>query len=104
MTQTEMWAVIIGFVTPLLVAVVNQPQWTRNQKRVLAVGVSVIVGVLNLVAQGAFTEQSLTWSGALASLVLVIGAAQASYALLWKPSGVAETVEAATEYVGRHRE
>lgn len=97
MTTPELWAVLVGFLTPLLVAVVKQPRWSKQQKQVISIVVAVVVGVLNLLAQGVLNEASFTPSGALATLVLVLGASQGAYALLWKPTGVSDRIEVATD-------
>lgn len=96
MDALQAWGLILGFLTPLLVALVNQPRFTPTQKRLISVFISILVGVINLLVQGALSRWSLDLTDLLANFALVLGAAQAAYALLWKPTGVSDKVEAAT--------
>lgn len=98
MNTAESWAVLLGLATPLIVSAVSNPRLSSQARRFLAIGIAVVVGVVNLAVQGAFETLAggLTWETALSTLVLVVGASQAAYALLWKPTGVADRVEGAT--------
>lgn len=97
LSAAESWSILLGLITPFLVSVVNQPKWTSQQKRVLSIIVAVIVGIVNLLVQGAFTNlNQVTWAGVISVVVLVVGSSQAAYALLWKPTGAADSVERAT--------
>lgn len=96
LSPAEAWAVLLGLVTPLLASVINQPRWSAAQRRVFSIVTAVLVGVVNLLVQGGFDITTLTWANALSSLVLLIGASQAAYTFLWKPTGVADKVEQAT--------
>lgn len=85
------WGALIGVVLPLLIAVLNQPRWTPQQRQLLAVGVSTVAGVGTVIASGNFDLQN--W---LVTIAAVIGAAQAAYAVLWKPTNIAPTIETKT--------
>lgn len=91
MNQVDAWALIVGAVTPFLVAVINQPGWSALVRRAVAVGVALILGVVTVAVQG-----GLSLSGGLVTVAAVLGASQAAYALVWKPTGVTSAVESAT--------
>lgn len=90
-TDTATWGTLIGLLSPLLVAFVQQPWWSNQYRQIVAVGVSALLGILTVVASGTFDVQN--W---LLTLVAVIGAAQTSYALVWKPTKVAKVIELKT--------
>lgn len=96
MNQVTAWALIVGFLTPLVVSTINQPRWSATQKRVMAVVVAVVVGLGNVFVQGLIVDWTLSFGNVLIILATVLGAAQAAYALLWEPTGIAEKVETAT--------
>ena len=102
LSSAEGWAVLLGIITPLLISVLNQPRYSDATRRVLAIAVAVAVGVVNLLVQGLLDISTITWANALSSLVLVIGASQAAFALLWKPTGASTKVENATQYESKH--
>lgn len=97
MTITDQWAWLVGFIAPIIVSVISKQTWTSQRKRLVSVGVAIVLGVVTLIVQGAFsTLGEWTWQTPVTVIVLVVGASQAAYALLWKPTGVADKVEAAT--------
>ena len=97
MSSVQAWSMILGLITPFVIAVVNNPAWNAATKRVVSVVISVLVGVMNLLVSGvALDWADYSLSGVLVNLALVIGSAQAAYALLWKPTGTTDKVEAAT--------
>jgi hypothetical protein len=93
MSQVEAWTLLVGAIVPVLVAVVNQPGWNATVRRIVAVGVSLVIGLGTVVAQGL---ADFSPAGALVTIAAVVGAAQAAYALIWKPSGTTDSVERAT--------
>ena len=96
------WSALLGAVVPVVVAFVGHSGWTSTQKRLVAVGVSVVIGAGNLLVQGTLGWADFTWASALADIGLVIGAAQAAYTLVWKPTGAADKVETRMGYRPKH--
>ena len=90
------WVLIVGVLTPFLVSVVNQPGWSRQRRQIVAVAVSLLIGVGTVVIGGTVSNWSLAPSELVVVVAAVVGAAQAAYALIWKPTGAAGRVEAAT--------
>lgn len=87
---------ILGFLAPLLVAVVNQPRWSARVRRVVAILVSIVLAVFALFASGGMNEINGDPMSIIVTVLAVIGVAQVAYALLWKPTGTVAAVESAT--------
>jgi hypothetical protein len=100
------WPVLVGFVTPLLLALINRPGWSPQRKRIIAVVASAVLGVITVLVTGAVDVGHLELGDVLGFFVLVIGASQTSYAVLWKPTGIEEKVDELTgssaTYVPKH--
>jgi peptidoglycan/LPS O-acetylase OafA/YrhL len=91
--DTASWALLAGFLTPLLTSVVQQPTWTSRTRTLVAVVASVIVGVVTLLANGTFSEGPQT---VLSILALVVVTSATAYKTLYVPSGLAPALENAT--------
>lgn len=95
LADTASWALILGVITPILTAVVNQPRWSGTTRNIVAVLISGVVGVLTCLANGTIGDgQTL-----LASLAAVAVAAAASYHLVLPK--IAAAVERATSFGSR---
>lgn len=96
--DTASWALILGVLTPLLVALVQQPQWTARTRALVSLLASIVVGVLTVLANGV---DLTVWTGnkaqtLLGVIALVMVASNTAYKTLWKPTGVAPAIEHAT--------
>lgn len=94
MTQLQMWALLVGSFLPPLVAVVQQPGWSRGFRAVVTVVICILVGAVTtyLGAPGGFEfDKDLV-----GVILTVLVAAQATYQNFWKPTAIAPSVEAAT--------
>jgi hypothetical protein len=94
LSDTVALTAAVGLLTPLLTALIEQPQFPLWLRRTVAAAVATIVGVITAATQGAFRpDAGLSW---LAIIVMVVGFAQASYHELWKRTPITRTVETAT--------
>lgn len=85
------WSLIIGAITPFLVAVVNQPTWSSRQRQITAVVISILVGAVTVVVGGTVADWSLNLPNILTIIAAVVGAAQATYATIFnKPAKAVE--------------
>lgn len=91
--DTASWALLAGFLTPLLTSVVQQPTWTSRTRTLVAVVASVVAGVVTLLANGAFNDGPQT---VLSIIALVVVTSATAYKTLWVPSGIAPKIENAT--------
>lgn len=74
---------LVAILVPLIVAVVANCKWPSQWKSVAALVVSLLVGVATAWANGSLDPQQIA-----TSVLVVIGAAQASYVIAWKPLGI----------------
>lgn len=97
--DTASWALILGVLTPILTSVIQQPKWSDQVRSIIAALVSIVVGVVTVLANGGFVDAS----GSLGIIALVMVSSYATYRNLWKPSGIAPAIESATSpSTGRH--
>jgi hypothetical protein len=83
MTMQADILVLIGIVTPLLVAIVTSVKTSATVKGVLALIFSVVIGVATCYAQGLLSAADL-----LGSALAAYGAAQVAYVVVFKPAGI----------------
>ena len=86
---------ILGFLAPLLVAIVNQPKFSSLVRRIIAIVVSVLLALVAMFVSGTFIVPTDP-RGVGITILAVIGIAQIAYGLIWKPSGLTDQLEAAT--------
>ena len=92
----ELIAIIlaVGSLLPLLTSVIQQPRWSDKTRTAMAVGVSVLAGLVTYVTQFGLNVDSPS-----AIVIVVVGvvlAASTAYKTIWKPAGVAPAIEAKT--------
>ncbi|MFE1289613.1 hypothetical protein [Streptomyces sp. NPDC058751] len=85
----------VGAVLPLLTAVVQQPFWSARVKRIVAVVVAGIAGVVTVASTGGL-DQFTHGVPALGTIGAVLAASQAAHDLVWKPSAVTTVIESRT--------
>lgn len=71
---------LVGLLAPLLTAVVQQPRWSNTVRRVVAVAVAVVLGLLTCLAQGTLDNGD----DVLGAILTVLIASQATYRTLWR--------------------
>lgn len=96
MDSAQMWAIIIGFFIPPVLAIVQQPRWPNWGRAVATFVVAIIAGLGTLWFAG-----TLDFSGADAkplatNILLVLVTAIGVYHGLWKPTGVTGAIERST--------
>lgn len=90
-SDAAMWAIIVGFFSPVLLSLILQAKWSARTKAVVAFVVSGVIGLLTAWITGA-----LVGLAPLSVVLLVFVTAIASYGQFWKPTGIAPAIEAAT--------
>ncbi len=84
------WPLILGVLAPLITALVQQPKWSSNVRRAVAVAVAVVLGAL-----ASYVDGTLSLNGdLLGAVATVLIASQATYNTLWRHA--APALEAAT--------
>lgn len=79
--------ILIGVLTPLLVALVASAKWSSRAKGVAALIVSALIGLGTVYASGAVDAANI-----LGSTLAAYGACQAAYIALFKPIGITSWV------------
>jgi hypothetical protein len=83
---------LLGFLTPLAVALVTKPAWSSSQRKIVSVIVSVLLAAAALILYYAISHDPLPEWPLLVLLAVVV--AQASYTLVLKSA--ADRIDRAT--------
>jgi hypothetical protein len=86
-----LWALAVGFISPPVIALIQQRTWSARVKALVAFGFALAVAAVTAYFNGLFTVADIGRLG-----LLVFLSAVASYQGLWKPTGVAPAIEKAT--------
>lgn len=95
-----LWLMAVGFFSPLVVAVIQQSRWSARRQSVVAFVFYVVVAAVTVYLNGVFTTVGLV-----TAILIVFVTASTAYKNLWKPTGAAPAIEAATpagKKQGRH--
>lgn len=92
----------IGWIMPVLVAVVVRSKWAGWVKGIVAAGTSLILGAVAVASTGDLANVT-DW---LAAFLAVLTASQVAYQMWWKPTGIAAAIERNTQPtpLGMHAE
>ncbi|MBC9000516.1 hypothetical protein [Micromonospora aurantiaca (nom. illeg.)] len=88
--DTPSWALLLGVINPLLVSIVNQPQWSKSTRQAVAIAVAVALGVVGCLADGSISDGQTV----LQVVAVVAVASHAAYKTIF--SKVAPVVEEKT--------
>ncbi len=92
MSTLQMWSLVAGFCIPPVLAILIQSKWSPKLKAIVAFIVALVVATVTTWIQlGGFHGRP--W---VESALTVLVAAIATYHGLWRPTGVAPTIETAT--------
>lgn len=90
--STALWGLIVGAITPPLVAVIQQPQWSTRTRSIVGAVCAVGLAVVTCYVDGSIGHgQTLIIT---AGAVLV--ASQTTYRELWSKIGATQAIESAT--------
>ena len=91
MSNLVMWNLIVGFLVPNLIAIVQQPKWSARARAIFTSVACIIFGGLTAYFNGQFNLGDIVGS------ILTMGVAAITfYKGLWQPTGVAPKIEQAT--------
>lgn len=91
MSNLEMWALVVGFFLPVVIAFLVQTGWSERLQSVAAFVVCAVAAAGTAYFQGDLTGRRFVEAG-LVILVTTI----ATYKGFWKPTGVAPGIETKT--------
>jgi len=86
-----MWAVVVGFFMPILLAIVQQPGWSDPVRSIVMFVASIIAGAGTVYFEGKWDTTNLV-----TTILLVMVTAIATYKGLWKTTTIAPKIERAT--------
>ena len=89
--NAALFAIIIGFALPALIAFVNQSTWSSQLKGIVAFISSVIAGAGTAFFAGQWNGEDIV-----RSVMIVLIMSQIAYVTFWKGSGIAKSIEQAT--------
>lgn len=91
MQNAEMWALIVGFVIPPLLAIVQQPTWSSTMRSIVMLATALVAGAGTAYFAGVFTSSDIV-----TSVLIVLVTGMSTYQGFWKKTGIAPKIEAAT--------
>lgn len=96
MTDLQMWNLVTGFISAtFIIPIIQQPRWSPRVRAVATFVYCLIGGVVTAYMTGAF-EGIHDIRTAVASVLLMLVTAIASYKGFAQPTGIAPSIEAAT--------
>lgn len=87
----DQWTLVLGFLMPLIVAMVNQSHWPTRFKAIVGLAVCVAAAAVQMGLKGQLDASNLlSASLALAALSITF------FKGFWRPTGIAGALESAT--------
>lgn len=91
-SNVELWAVIVGFALPPLIAALNRRAWSSAAKALVAFAVCWVVALVGSYLDGSLDNRA----DPVRAFLVVFVAAITTFHLWWKPSGILDRLEKAT--------
>lgn len=91
--NASLWALVIGFVSPPVISLIQQSRWSARVQSLVALGFYLVLAAGTAWFSGLFNLGDYL---RLALLIFLTGAT--SYQTLWKPTGASPAIEAATTW------
>lgn len=101
MSDLEMWMLVVGFFSPVVISILQQPRWPDGLRAVVAFVFCAIVATVTYWLNGGVfdfenTKQIVT------SALIVLVTTISTYKGFWKPTGISPAVESSTTIPVRH--
>lgn len=91
MTNMQMWAIIVGALTPPFLAFVQQPQWSGLVRSTVMVAGAAVDGIITVAL-----SDTINWHNYAQAALMCGVAVVAAYEGFFKPSGIAPHIESQT--------
>ncbi len=88
----------VGAALPVVASILTQDRLSARANSLIAAGVAVVAAIVTCLATGVLTLDAAGINRLGASLLAVYALSTATYAGLWRPTGVAPAVRTATSY------
>lgn len=86
-----MWSIIVGALTPPLLAIVQQPRWSGFVRSAFMVGAAAIDGIITTWLEGKINWHDYAQAALMCGVAII-----AAYHGFWQPTGIAGKIENAT--------
>lgn len=86
-----MWSLVVGFFSPIVISMLQQPGWSNQVRALVAFIFCALVAIPTAYFAGDLEGKDYVASG-----LLILVTAIASYRDFWKPTAVSPKIEAAT--------
>ena len=86
-----MWATIVGFVSPLIISIIQQPKFNEGAKAIITFLYCLVTSFITVILEGRFTQERF-----ITCMLFVFVTAITAYKGLWKPTGASPAIEQAT--------
>jgi hypothetical protein len=90
MTNIDMWLLVVGFLMPLIIAVVQQPGWSEPVRALVMAVACILAAVGANYFNGALGIPVAQWAE---QILLIAVTAIATYKGFWQPTGIAPAIE-----------
>jgi hypothetical protein len=90
-TDAQLWAAALGYVLPLAIALVTQPRWPGWVKGLFMLLVAIGDGLGTAYFNDQFDRRPIVTCVLVAAIAIGV-----AYHTVWRPSGIAGAIEAAT--------
>jgi hypothetical protein len=90
-SNLSQWSALVGFILPLVVAIVQQSHFSRTARTIIG-AVSVVVSAVIT----ALLQNTLDWNTWATSVIWIATTAFTAYRNVWVPLGAADWIEAVT--------
>lgn len=85
---------LVGNLVPFLISYIKDTRWSDRQKMLLAIGVSVVIGILSsLLTNGLILHREMSLDDWMANILAVYGGATAAYKLWMQKTETNTTLE-----------
>lgn len=95
MTDFQMWVLVAGFLSPPVLAVIQQTKWDVKVKAVVTFVFAILLGGIASYLHGDLVGR--TW---VSTTLIILVTAIATYHGFWKPTNVADSIESRTNIGG----
>lgn len=91
-----MWLLVVGFLLPLVISVIQQQSWSDQLRALVAFAACVVAGAGTAYFQGDFTGKRV-----ISGILIVAVTALTTYRNFWKPTNISPTIETMTTLGGK---
>ena len=84
----DMYTTAVGVLIPMVIAYFKDQLWSKNVKRLLTVGLTLLAAAGHMFYSGDFTVGDVGMS-----FLTILALCTTTYKWIWQPTGIAEQVE-----------